>query len=247
MEWRDEGVILGARRHGESSLIVEAMTRDHGRHVGLVRAGRSGRQAALLQAGNRADIVWRARLEEHLGAFAIEPLELAAARLIGDAGALYGLATLAALLRLLPERDPHQGLYEGLVQLVGVLDDPLLAGPLLVRFELALLAELGFGLDLAVCAATGTTTDLAFVSPKTGRAVSREAGAPWRERLLALPDFLQGRFDREPDADDLAAAFRLTGHFLERDLFGPRGIAMPEARDRFVATIVSSARRSPSA
>src|SRR5690606_8298420 len=186
MEWRDEGNILGTRRHSETSAILEVMTRAHGRHLGLVRGGRSRRMQPVLQPGNRVDLVWRARLDEHMGLYQVEPLELHAARLFDSACAVYGLQTLAAHLRLLPERDPHEDLYRTLALLVAHLDEPAAAGELIVRFELLVLDELGFGLDLARCAATGRGDDLAFVSPKSGRAVSREAGQPWAERMLPL-------------------------------------------------------------
>src|SRR5690606_9283367 len=183
MEWRDEGIILGTRKHGETSAILEVMTRAHGRHLGLVRGGRSRRMQPILQPGNRVDLVWRARLDEHLGLWQVEPVELNAARLFDSACAVYGLQTIAAHLGLLPERDPHAGLFDTLASLTALLDDPAAAGELIVRFELLVLDELGFGLDLARCAATGQTDDLVFVSPKSGRAVSGEAGRPWADRM----------------------------------------------------------------
>src|SRR6188472_969240 len=183
MEWRDEGIILGTRKHGETSAILEVMTRAHGRHLGMVRGGRSRKQQPVLQAGNRVDLVWRARLDEHLGTFQAEPIELNAARLFDSAAAVFGLQTIAGHLRLMPERDSHPALYETLALLIRHLDQPLLAGELVARFELMVLEELGFGLDLSECAATGVRTDLVYVSPKSGRAVSREAGAPWREKM----------------------------------------------------------------
>ena len=234
MEWRDEGIVLGVKRHGETSAIVELMTRAHGRHLGLVRGGRSTRFQSLLQQGNSLDLVWRARLDEHLGAYAIEPLVLRAGRLIASALALNGLAYLGALLRLLPERDPHEGLHAALSLISDHLDAPDVAPALIARFEAMVLAECGFGLDLATCAATGDREDLIYVSPKSGRAVSAAAGAPWRERLLALPAFLREEGAERPPGD-VAAAFRLTGHFLERDLFGPRGLPMPDSRRAFLA------------
>ena len=154
MEWRDEGIILGTRKHGETSAILEVMTRAHGRHLGMVRGGRSRKLQPLLQPGNRVDLLWRARLDEHMGTFQAEPLELNAARLIDSAAAVYGLQTLTAHLRLLPERDPHASLFEALGAVISHLDDPAAAGELVVRFELLVLDELGFGLDLARCAAS---------------------------------------------------------------------------------------------
>ena len=181
MEWHDEGIVLSARKHGETSAILEVMTRGHGRHLGLVRGGRSRRQQPVLQPGNRLSLTWRARLDEHLGTFLAEPLAFNAARLLDNACAVYGLLTLAAHLRLLPERDPHAALYETLAIVIEHLGDPRSAAELVARFELLVLEELGFGLDLTRCAATGSVDDLAYVSPKTGRAVSREAGKPWQD------------------------------------------------------------------
>ncbi|HTR11957.1 MAG TPA: DNA repair protein RecO [Roseiarcus sp.] len=237
MEWRDEGLVLGVRRHGEQSVILEAMTRGHGRHLGLVRGGRSARLSAALQPGNTLGLVWRARLDEHLGAFAIEPMALRAGRLIGSALALAGVNYIGALARLLPERDPHEQVYEALTLIAESLDDAALAPPLVARFEAQILAECGFRLDLSRCAATGAREGLVFVSPKSGRAVSAEAGAPWRERLLPLPPFLRegAGLDIRPSAAEVADGFRMTGHFLARDLFAGRGAPLAEARRGFLA------------
>ena len=236
MEWHDDGIILGLRRHGETSAIVELFTAHHGRHLGLVRGGRSRRMQPVLQPGNSVHATWRARLDEHLGSFALEPDILRAAELMQSPTALYAFATLAAHLRLLPERDPHPELHARLLaalpQLAGTLSGP----QAVVRFELALLADLGFGLDLTECAATGGRQDLIYVSPKTGRAVSRQAGAAYADRLLPLPAFL--RLDGEAaDADAIAAGFRLTGYFLNRHVAEPRGIPLPPERERLVVAI----------
>jgi DNA repair protein RecO (recombination protein O) len=237
MEWHDEGIILGTRRHGETSVILEVMTRAHGRHLGLVRGGRSRRQQPLMQVGNRVDLLWRARLDEHLGMFQVEAIEMNAARLMDSAIAVHGLQLLAAHLRLLPERDTHEGLYETLRVILVHLDDADTAGELMARFELLVLDELGFGLDLSQCAATGTKTDLIYVSPKSGRAVSREAGAPWRARLLALPAFLRRGAERRAVPDELADAFRLTGFFLTQHVYEPRGMLEPGARASFLTAL----------
>lgn len=236
MQWTDEGVVLGTRKHGESGVILEIMTRGHGRHLGLVQGGRSKSLQPVLQPGNRIQATWRARLDEHLGNFQVEGLDLRAARFIGSPLALYGLAALAHLLRYLPERDPHPALFETLTVLVDHLDDPDLAPALFVRFELAMLAELGFGLDLTACAATGTRDGLAYVSPKSGRAVSAAAGEPYKDRLLRLPGFLVGqiRANRPPDPD-IRAGFALTDFFLHQNVFSPQGRKAPEERARFVA------------
>jgi DNA repair protein RecO (recombination protein O) len=240
MEWQDEGIVLSARKHGETSAILEVMTRGHGRHLGLVRGGRSRKQQPVLQPGNRLSLIWRARLDEHLGVFQAEPLAFNAARLLESAAAVYGLLTLAAHLRLLPERDPHSALYETLGIVIDNLDDPHAAAELVVRFELLVLDELGFGLDLTRCAATGQTDDLAYVSPKTGRAVSREAGQPWHDRMLALPVFLRHGEREAADRAGIEAAFRLTGHFLTRHVYEPRSLAEPEARTSFLAAVRKS-------
>ena len=237
MEWRDEGIILGTRKHGETSAILEVMTRSHGRHLGLVRGGRSRKQQPVLQAGNRIDILWRARLDEHLGTFQAEALELNAARLFDSAAAIYGLQTLAGHLRLLPERDPHEKLYETLGLVIEHLDDPLAAGELVVRFELMLLDELGFGLDLSECAATGARDDLAYVSPKSGRAVSRAAGKPWQDKMLVLPAFLLRGSGLRADRGAIEDAFRLTGFFFSRHVYEPRGLVEPEARAAFLGAL----------
>src|ERR1700747_3747391 len=191
MEWTDEGIVLGVRRHGESSAIVELLTRSHGRHLGLVRGGSSKRMRPLLQPGNSVTAVWRAGLDEHPGTYAIEGTRLRAASLLASSHAVYGVTHLAALARLLPERDPHEDIYELLERTLDDFDDIGEAAIHLVKLELALRAELGVGLDLENCAAPGETADLIYVSPKSGGAVSRAAGDPWRDRLLRLPAFLR--------------------------------------------------------
>ena len=243
MEWRDEGLIIGVRRHGEASTIVEAMTCAHGRHLGLVRGGRSARLRATLQPGNTIGLVWRARLDEHLGSFAVEPLALRAGRLMGSALALAGINYLAQLLRVLPERDPHEGVYEAASLIADALDEAMLAPALVARFEARILAECGFRLDLSRCALTGAMDRLAYVSPKSGRAVSAEAGAPWRERLLPLPPFLRddAPLDARPSAEEVADAFRLTGFFLARDLFALKGEPLPDSRAAFLKAAAQAA------
>ncbi|AMJ59516.1 DNA repair protein RecO [Bosea sp. PAMC 26642] len=235
MEWTDQGTIIGARQHGENSVILEVMTAGHGRHLGLVRGGRSSKQQPVLQPGNAVLLTWRARLDEHLGEYKVELLRSHAARLIEAPVALYGLATIAALLRLLPERDPHPALHEGLTVLIQHLDELGLAPALVVRFEIAMLAELGFGLDLTRCAVTGSPDDLSHVSPKSGKAVSRKEAAPYLDRLLPLPAFLsEGQGARAPGAADIAAGFALTGFFLRRYVLEPRGLGEPPERARLV-------------
>jgi DNA repair protein RecO (recombination protein O) len=237
MEWTDEGIVLGLRRHGEANAIVEVLTVAHGRHLGLVRGGASARLRPVLQPGNTVEVTWRARLDEHLGHYAVEGLRLRAAGFLLLPHALYGLTHLCALVRLLPERDPHPDLHETFSRLLDVLDDPGLAGSQVARFELQILAELGFGLDLDSCAATGTHEDLVYVSPKSGRAVSREAGAAWADRLLPLPAFLADESVHAPSSDELAEAFALTGYFLQRHVLDPRGASLPQERAQFVTAL----------
>jgi len=245
VEWTDIGIVLGARRHGEANAVVELMTREHGRHLGLVRGGSGSRHRPVLQAGNLVSATWRARLDEHLGYYVVEGLDLRAAAYLSAAHALYGVHHLAVLCRLLPERDPHRPVFDLLDLTVSQLAEPT-AAALVARFELTLLAELGFGLDLVACAATGTTADLVYVSPKSGRAVSRAAGEPWRDRLLALPAFLRQAGNPQagsgaPSAEALRDGFALTGFFLARHLFEPRGEALPEARQHFIAAVSRTA------
>lgn len=235
MEWRDSGLVIGAKRHGETSVILELMTAEHGRVHGFVRGGRSRRMQPALQAGNEVALVWRARLDEHMGALTVEATLMRTAELLASEAALQGVTALCHLLRHLPEREPHPALYAAAILICGHLRQPALACALMARFELALLQDLGFGLDLTACAATGATQDLAYVSPKSGRAVSAAAGAPYHDRLLPLPAFLlDGWAGEAPAPADVAAAARLTGYFLARDLFEPRGQAMPLARERFL-------------
>jgi len=238
MEWRDDGLIIGVKKYGETSVIVEAMTRAHGRHLGLVRGGRSRRMQPFLQPGNDAEFVWRARLDEQLGTFAVEPMKLRAARLMASAEALHAVGLIAALLRLVAERDPHPALFATAMDIADRIDDPDIAPALLVRLEVEILAETGFGLDLGQCAATGVSTDLIYVSPKSGRAVSMAAGEPYRNRLLPLPAFLRDEsVMQSPPPGEIRDGFRLTEFFLMRDLFGPRGQPLPPARSAYLAEL----------
>jgi len=239
MEWTDEGIVLGVRRHGESSAIVELLTREHGRHLGLVRGGAGSRMRPLLQPGNSVTAVWRARLDEHLGMYTLEGTRLRAATLLASSYAVYGVTHLAALARLLPERDPHEDIYEMLQGTLDDLEDAGVAAVHMIRFELAMLAELGFGLDLDNCAATGATTELIYVSPKSGGAVSRAAGEPWSDRLLPLPAFLrEGEGSANSWSDqDLLDGFQITGLFLLRHVLEPRGQGHSDARDGFINAV----------
>lgn len=247
MQWSDEGIVLGARAHGESNVILELMTREHGRHLGIVHGGRSKRLRPVLQPGNSVAATWRARLDEHIGQYVVEADTLRSARLLGSPMALYGIGTLALHLRLLPERDPHPGLHAAAAFLLDHMDEAALAPALFIRFELMLLAELGYGLDLTSCAATGEVDDLVYVSPKSGRAVSRAAGAPYGDRLFRLPAFLRGGEAElpHPDEGEISAGFRLTGFFLEAHLWAPQGRTAPDERGRFVAQATEATRNKP--
>lgn len=236
MQWTDDGIVLGVKRHGEANAILELMTHGHGRHLGLVRGGFGSRLRPVLQPGNSVSAAWRARLDEHLGNYTVEGLRLRAASYFSAPHAIYGVTHLAALMRLLPERDPHTGLYEVLDGILDQLDDPVLAAPMVVRFELQLLSELGFGLDLERCAATGASGDLAYVSPKSGRAVSRTAGEPWADKMLRLPAFLR-QHDAIPSGHDLADGFALTGYFLTRHVLEARGLLLGDERAHFIAAL----------
>ena len=241
MQWTDEGIVIGVKRHGEASAILELMTLAHGRHLGLVRGGFGTRMKPILQTGNSVSASWRARLDEHLGNYTIEPTRQRASNFFAAPHAIYGVTHLAAMMRLLPERDPHAGLYSVFEEVLDRLEDPVLAAPLVVRFELQLLTELGFGLDLEQCAATGTSADLIYVSPKSGRAVSRDAGAPYADRMLRLPAFLRD-LNLQPAGRDLADGFALTGMFLERHVLEPRGLKLSDERAHFIAALLRGPR-----
>lgn len=234
MDWRDEGTLLSLRKHGETSAIIEVFCAAHGRHAGVVRGGTSRRLAPVLQPGARLDVAWRARLEEHLGAFTVEPLKSRAAAVMDDRDALAGLNAMTALLSFaLPEREAHPRLYAASEQMFDLLGNAPAWPVAYLRWELSLLEEMGFGLDLTQCAVTGAHDDLAYVSPRTGRAVSAEGAGVWADRLLPLPPELLGVV-----TDDLAgvpAGLATTGHFLTHGLAASLGNRpLPEARARLV-------------
>ncbi|MCS6761762.1 MAG: DNA repair protein RecO [Candidatus Devosia symbiotica] len=231
MEWTGEGLLIGVSHHGESSVIAEAIVAGRGRCLGLVRGGRSMRLAPVLQPGNTIQLTWRARLEDQLGIFIVELLQARAAELIIDRLRLYLSQLICEHLRLLPERNPHDRLLGMALQLI---DSPP-NGAALARFELALLDDLGFGLDLSQCAVTGVTDDLTYVSPKSGRAVSRAAAAPYLDRLLPLPSFLRSRGNASPH--DIADALHLTQHFLQAYVLGPRNLMSLATRTTLVALL----------
>lgn len=233
MEWTDSAIVLGARPFGEGKLVAELFARDHGRFGGVVHAGR--KTAPVLQAGNIVHAGWKARLSEQLGFF--HPLELIephATRLLDDPIALAGLSSAVSLIRgATAERQAYAQLYDALIVLVEAMPDREIWPALYTRFELGLLAALGYGLDLSRCAVTGQTERLAWVSPRTGRAATYDAGAPHADVLLRLPPFLI-----DPQAElvsgDVADAFALAGYFLDRRLFDQKGEGMPDARRRLI-------------
>lgn len=236
MDFTDEGILISAKPLGEANTVAELLTAKHGRHFGLVRGGRSRRMRPLMQLGNVLSVTWRARLADHLGGFNVELLEPYAARVLDDQAPLSALGSLTALAKLLPERDPHPQLYHGALEVLQALDDASIWPALLVRWEMMLLQDLGFGLDLSECAATGTDAALVFVSPKSGRGVSRDAGQPYCDRLLKLPRFLL-EDDPSPPRPDILAGFALTGHFLERDVLAPQGLTLPQSRERLIGLL----------
>jgi DNA repair protein RecO (recombination protein O) len=231
MEWRDRAFVLAARRHGENAAIVELLTEQHGRHAGLVRGGQSPKLRAVLQPGNEVAAVWRGRLSEHLGTIACELVRPHAAGMLDDPDRLAGLTAAAALVATaLPEREPYTDVFVSFQGLLRSLDSGIGWPAHYVEWERDLLAALGFGLDLSRCAVSGATTDLAYVSPRTGRAVSREAGRPYSDKLLALPEFLW--CDEPADRRQIALGMILTEHFLLRHVFAPQGQTLPAARTR---------------
>jgi len=237
IEWADEGTVLSLRRHGETSAIVEVFTSGHGRHAGIVRGGASRRMAPVLQPGGQVAVTWKARLDEHLGTFTIEPRRSRPGLVTGDRLALAGLNSVAALLTFtLAERDPHPALYDRTSALLDLADQPDLWPLAYLHWEIALLEETGFALDLSRCAVTGRTTGLAHISPRTGRAVSTEGAGDWAGRLLPLPAVLLGEGDAGPE--DMKTAFEVTGHFIAKSLLPTLGERpVPSARQRLIDLI----------
>lgn len=234
LDWRDHGILLATRRHGETAAIVEVFTEAHGRHAGVVRGGTSRKIAPVLQPGAQLDVLWRARLEEHIGTFQVEPIRSRAASAFSGRLALKGLNAVVALLSFcLPEREPHPAIYTQTEQLMDLLGQDEIWPLAYMRWELALLEELGFGLDLSTCAVTGARDGLMYVSPKSGRAVSAAGAGEWADRLLPLPPCLRGE-GSAPDAE-IAQGLETTGYFLEHHLAVSLGHKpLPDARARFV-------------
>jgi DNA repair protein RecO (recombination protein O) len=231
--WEDDAIVLAARPHGETAAVVQLLTRERGRHAGLVQGGQGRRVRPLLQPGNQVRATWRARLADHLGNYTLEAMESHAARFLDRPERLAALsAAVAVCEEALPEREAHQACHDGLLALIAALDGDHWAETY-VQWELLLLRDLGFGLDLSGCAAGGANDQLAYVSPRSGRAVSLAGGEPYRDRLLALPGFLVGRGGGGPS--EVAQGLQLTGHFLARQVFHPRERELPAARQRLRA------------
>jgi len=244
MRWEDSGIFLSGRPHGETSVIADIFTREHGRTLGLVKGGRSKRIRPMLQTGNGLSVEWRARLEDQLGVYTVELVKATAARVLDDHLALLGITAVASLLQVLPERDPHPKLFDA-VEFCLTQADMKRFVECIIRFELRLLDELGFGLDLTHCAATGRKDELIFVSPKSGQAVSREAGEPYRAKLLALPAFLKDEETADAaEHGEIADGLNLTGYFLGVHVFGGGEASLPLARQQFATAIYRLNRQS---
>jgi len=237
MDWREDGVLLSVRRHGENAAIIEVFTRDHGRHAGVVRGGTSRKLAPVLQPGAQLDVTWRARLADHIGSYTVEPLRGRAAAIMGDRLALSGLNAMTALLGFaLPERASYPRLYDQTLSVFDMLGQSDAWTLAYLRWEQALLEEMGFGLDLSGCAVTGKTDDLIYVSPKTGRAVSGAGAGEWAEKLLPLSPALLGNWTG--DTAEIARGLITTGYFLKHRLAPQMGDRpLPEARQRLADLI----------
>ena len=234
MDWRDTGILLSTRKHGETALILDVFTPTQGRHAGVLRGGTSRKLAPHLQPGAQLDLSWRARLEDHIGSFTVEPQRSRAAMALSNRVALSGMnALLAMLVFCLPEREPHLPLYTRSEAMLDLLGQPDLWPLGYLRWEMALLSDLGFGLDLSACAVTGATKGLVYVSPKSGRAVSAKGAGDWADRLLPLPPVMLGA---DPETtSEIANALRTTGWFLENRLAKAlHGKPLPAARGSFM-------------
>ncbi len=248
MEWTDQGIVLAARRHGETSAVLSVLTVEHGRHLGLVRGGAGRRQRPVLQPGNQVSVVWRARLADHLGGYQVEPVRLWAADVLDNPVRLACLRAATALVDgALAERESHPALFEGLRIVLAALAESVDWARVYVRFELGLLGELGYGLDLTHCAVTGATTGLTHVSPRTGRAVCAAAAAPYGGRLLVLPGILVGArsgWPADTGVDAVLDGLTLTGHFLDRQITQSSTQRLPAARNRFIELLAKQTTRS---
>lgn len=238
MEWRDQGILLAVRRHGENSAIIDVFTEHHGRHAGIVRGGASRRMGPILQPGAQLDVAWRARLEEHIGSYKVEPVRSRSANAMSDRLALAGLNAVTGLLTFaLPERESQNSIYRRTMGVLDLLGDPEIWPLAYLRWEVGLLEDLGFGMDLRTCAVTGSSEDLIYVSPRSGRSVSRQGAGDWVDKLLPLPPVLL-RQGAAPDRE-IAQALETTGFFLNEHLAPMMGNRpLPESRARFVDALL---------
>ena len=242
MEFHEEAFVLSARSHGDTGVVVDLLTETNGRHAAYVAGGASRRMKPFLQAGARVIADYRARTSDHLGSARLEPVGEGPSALFDDPLALTGLAAAAAVAQgALPEREAHPGAFLAFEALMSAFRIPDVWPAIFVRFEAGLLEDLGFGLDLSRCAATGTMDDLIYVSPRTGRAVSRDAGAPYADKMLALPPFMLGA-QAGLGEGDVGAGLDLTGHFLEQFVFHPQNKPIPPARVWMVDRLREQAR-----
>lgn len=240
MDWRDQGFVLRARKHGETSVILDVFTREHGRHAGVLRGGTSRKMTPVIQPGAQIDVAWHARLEDHIGSYKVEPIRSRAA-VISDRYALAGLNAVTALIGFcLAEREPHQALYHRSEQLLDLLGHHDVWALAYLQWELALLEEMGFGLDLRACAVTGATEGLRYVSPRSGKAVSDQGAGEWADKLLALPACMLGA--GEATDAEIAQALHTTGFFLEQKVAPQMGhTPVPDARGRLVDLLIRRA------
>ena len=234
MEWHDQGIILSLRKYGEFDAILDVFTRNHGRHAGIVKGGLGRRQRGNIQPGNEIDVRWRGRLETHLGTYSVELKNARAVSYLYHPGKLAALNSCSSLLCLaIAENEKHETLLNGFIALLDALeatdDDMSSWAPLLVKWEMGLLSELGYGLNLNCCASTGETENLIYVSPKSGRAVSKEAGKPYHDKMLPLPGFLVGPSDKL-NTQEILDGLHLTEFFIERHMLSPYGKKIPQAR-----------------
>ena len=243
MQWRSDAFVLTSRRHGESSAIINVLSREEGRYAGLVRGGAGKNRRPIIEPGNRITATWRARLEEHLGTFDCELVEAHAARWLGDPLRLSAMSSaLGVAASALPEREAHPPVFDGLAILLASFEGDDWPS-VYIKWEIGLLTELGFGLDLSCCAATGQTDDLIYVSPKSGRAVSRNAGEPYMDKMLPLPAFLC-ESGRAGNTEEITDGLRLTGFFLDNQVYAVSGSDLPDARKRFFQRLRKSGRIS---
>ena len=238
MEWQDNGIVLSLKNYGERSGLLEVLTLEHGRHLGIVRDIRSQYRKGSLQAGNTLQLNWRARISEHLGSFTFDVVESRAAKIMNNKLALVGLQTLVAYTNILPERESVGSLYKALSIVLDSMSSNNDWLELLIKWEMGFLAELGFGIDISKCVVSLETDNLIYVSPKSGKAVSKQIGNPYKDKLLKLPSFLID--NKKPSKIDVINGFLLTGFFLNKDVYEPLGLKMPNSRDRIVTMVRDS-------